>query len=184
VRPTITNAGRLIRCAHALADIEQYGPAISLLTLSIEESVKARLLYDWKRFSGIASPEEQRRVLYTHPPRHPLAVLDSMSESLRFSIALRVLDTEAWNPSKIPRKAIDKIFSRYPDALPISWGEKAEAQKQRGLYVDFDGKRWRHPGDMSRTAYYRLGLRAEAILEAACKEVGVQVPPVVRLWRD
>jgi AbiV family abortive infection protein len=150
------NAWTHIECAEALQHAGHFGAASAHLVLAVEEAVKARVYYLWPALITEMTQEELRKLLYTHRIRHGIAVYDSMSKPVRTAIALWHID----HPGKeIDRKALARILARHSEAFPLAWAENADKDKQRGMHVDWDGRRWKTPASVTEEQYQRRFVR-------------------------
>jgi len=145
-----SNAWTHIECAEALQKIGHFGAASAHLVLAVEEAVKARVYYQWPALVASMTPKELRELLYTHQVRHGIAVFDSMSQPLRASIARWHIDHPG---RRIDRKVLTRMFARHSDAFRISWAQRADRDKQRGMHVDWGGRAWITPASVTEAQY-------------------------------
>jgi AbiV family abortive infection protein len=150
------NAWTHIECAEALQKVGHFGAASAHLVLAVEEAVKARVYYQWPALVASMTPKELRELLYTHRARHGIAVFDSMSQPLRASIALWHIDHPG---RRIDRKVLSRMFARHSDAFPLSWAQRADRDKQRGMHVDWGGRAWITPASVTEAQYQRRFVR-------------------------
>jgi AbiV family abortive infection protein len=149
-RLAASNAWTHINCAEALHEAGHNGAACSHLVLAVEEAVKARVLHRWPALLKLKTQQQLRDLLYSHHARHASATLDSMPQALRREIALWCLD----HPSQaIDRAALTRLFVRHPDAFPITWAKNADLERQRGMHVDWSGRSWKSPSDLTEGHY-------------------------------
>jgi AbiV family abortive infection protein len=150
------NAWTHIECAEALREAQHFGPASAHLVLAVEEAVKARVYYKWPRLVKAMSQKQLRELLYTHQVRHEIAVLDSMSQSLRTAIRLWQIDHPG---AQMSRPTLTSFFARHDDAFPLTWAKRADRDKQRGMHVDWDGRAWKSPSSVTEVQYQRRFVR-------------------------
>jgi AbiV family abortive infection protein len=164
------NAWAHIKCAEALEEAGHFGQASAHLVLAVEEAVKARVYYQWPALMALMTQEQLRELLYTHRVRHGIAVYDSMSKPLRTSIALWHID----HPGKqIDRKALIRMFARHSDAVPLTFAENADKDKQRGLHVDWSGRAWKTPATVTQMHYQRRFVRCLEFVVKTTAAVGL-----------
>ena len=104
---------------------------------------------------GVHDSEGTQELLYTHRLRHGIAVYDSMSHPLRVSIALWHID----HPGRRIDREAHLHRSRHPDAFPLSWAQRVDRDKQRGMYVDWGGRAWITPASVTDVQYQRRFVR-------------------------
>jgi len=137
-------------CADNLHEAGYIGPASAHLVYAIEEAAKARVLFKWPRLLKVMTKKQLSELLYTHPIRHGIVHVDSMPSALRIEIALWGLDHPG---QKINPKALTRLFVRHPEAFPVTWSRNAENERQRGMHVDWDGRSWRTPANVTEARY-------------------------------
>lgn len=160
----LQNARRHLRAAEVLSKKKLYGPASTLVVLSIEELAKSWMLM--LHSMGLKFPPELlSEVLSKHGARHAItfgAVFVFMIRYLVSRTTRRVQKrhrVKGYPPhlrdewvAELTRE-FQSLASRSPKDEPVlavlEWIGKANETKNRGLYVDFDGTRWRHPGQVS-----------------------------------
>jgi AbiV family abortive infection protein len=158
-----------MECAEALEDAGHYGPACAHLVLAVEEAVKARVFRQWPTLRKAMTDRQLRELLYTHPVRHGLVVYDSMPQSLLLDVALWQSDHRG---GSIDRKSLSRLFTRHAEAFPLNWARTADKDKQRGTYVDWDGRSWRSPARVTKSQYQRRRARCLEFLLKMLATVG------------
>jgi len=148
----ISNAWTHIICAEELRGHAHLGPASTHLILAVEEAVKARVLHKWPALIEVMTVRQLEDLLYTHPVRHEIAQLDSMPRALRAEIALWTVDHP---DQELNRATLTRLFVRHPEAFPVTWAKNAEVERQRGMRVDWDGRVWRSPKEITESHYSR-----------------------------
>jgi AbiV family abortive infection protein len=154
------------------------GPAVSLLVLALEESVKARALMAKIRVTQnpearlVFDDEFLLDVIHSsHKRRHVLALLQGVSDETRgYLLALE-----------------DRATT--PNARDIDYGEwlqRANGLKMRGLYVDFKGGQWESPehvtgDDLRQTTYYVFHFVEETVKQARNHLAPGEVLPAIKL---
>ena|ERR1700694_3882037 len=167
------NAWTHIQCAEVLHASGHTGAASAHLVLAVEEAVKARVFYKWPELVKVMTARQLRDLLYTHPVRHGIAAFDSMPQALRVDIALWRID----HPGRdIDNKALTRLFARHSEAFPVTWAKNADKDKQRGMHVDWDGRSWKTPADITETYYRRRFVR--------CLEFVVKTTALVGLFDE
>lgn len=150
------NAWTHIECAEALREARHFGAASAHLVLAVEEAVKARVFYKWPRLVRVLSSKQLRDLLYTHQVRHAIAVLDSMSPSLRRAIVLWQIDHPG---TQMSRRTFASFLARHDYTFSLAWVRRADRDKQRGMHVDWDGRTWRSPAAVTEAQYQRRFVR-------------------------
>jgi AbiV family abortive infection protein len=146
------NAWTQVLCAQALHEAGHVGAASAHLVLAIEEAVKARVLHRWSSLVKVMTERQLRNLLYSHPVRHEIATLDSMPQALRAEIAVWRID----HPGLVmSRPTLTRLFARHPEAFPITWAKNADSERQRGMHVDWNGRSWKSPSDVTEKHYQR-----------------------------
>jgi AbiV family abortive infection protein len=164
------NAWTHIECAEALKRVRYFGAASAHLVLAVEEAVKARVYYEWPELLTLMKQEQLRELLYTHRVRHRIAVYDSVTQSLHTAIALWHID----HPCKrIGRKGLARIFAPHSDALPLTWAQSADQDKQRGMHVDWNGRAWKTPATVTEAQYNRRFARCLEFVVRTTAAVGL-----------
>jgi len=164
------NAWMHIECAEALKRVRHFGAASAHLVLAVEEAVKARVYFNWPHLLQSMGQKELRELLYTHRVKHGIAVYDSMPQALSIAIALWHID----HPGKrIDRKSLARIFARHSDAFPLSWAQSADKAKQRGMHVDWDGRAWTTPANVTEAQYNRRFARSLEFVVKTTAAVGL-----------
>jgi len=136
----IFNAESLLESAEAVADRGNFGTAVGLVVLGVEEAVKARALFGLLAASRIGHPfgltdKEFRDILYyRHAMRHALALRQEMSDETRTALL-----TGAEPRDEKGRDALRR------DLEMAKWLIEANDAKLRGLYVDFVDAKWLQP---------------------------------------
>lgn len=142
------NADRLIACAFALKDVQEYGAAQSLLVLAAEELTKAMVLFLYSKGAEIPT-DVLEPLLFYHSARHNAIYVIR----LHHEVAVAIHEAMSNNPALTPADAENKAFEalKQPNSPmrngPRLWSS-AEARKQRGFYVDFNGTKWLSPSDV------------------------------------
>jgi AbiV family abortive infection protein len=148
----LANAMEHIRAADMLAAGGLYGAAKSHVILAVEEAVKARVLFKWPALKRVMTERQLRDLLYHHPTRHEIAQIDHLPRGFRTRLALWHID----NPGRgMDRRTFVRLLSRFGDTFPASWGLKADAERQRGFHVDWNGRRWLSPDEVTEDQFRR-----------------------------
>ena len=138
----IFNAESLLESAAISAERGNFGVAVALGILALEEAVKARALFGFLLARRTGAPfglsdDTFRDVLFRkHALRHVLAFHQGMSNALH-SALLGVLPHD-----EAGRQAIKR------DLELARWLAEADRAKQRGLYVDHRNGKWAQPKDV------------------------------------
>ena len=163
----IFNAESLLESAEAAADRGNFGAAVGLVVLAIEEAVKARSLFGFLLASRIGAPfglsdSAFRDILYrNHALRHALALWQGMSSETH----------TAWVSGVMP------IDEKGRDALKrdlevAHWLSEANTAKLRGFYVDFDDGKWLEPKDVRPEEWKRAASVARPFIEKTRRQQG------------
>lgn len=165
VELAMDNAWAHILCAQALNRDQHVGAAVSHLIYAVEEAVKARVLHRWANLKSSLSVEDLQNLLYMHQVRHGIAESESMPQTLRREVTVWVVDHPR---TRMSRQALTRLFARHPEAFPITWAKNADRERQRGMHVDWDGRRWKTPAQVhSRTYARRFGRCLEFVVKTS-----------------
>ena len=161
----VQNSDRLVASAKILAAQGDFATASSLLVLAAEELIKA---FIWMiKGMGMHLPlPSQRRFTTDHRTRHEIARFQTFTMYLmgrffdwHFDLQERFKDDTVGL-----RKARKTEFEKYLDVVRnldtdhvfnrlMEWWENANRLKNFGLYVDFDGEKWRTPESVGEADY-------------------------------
>jgi len=139
----IYNAENLVEAAMAAAEKGNFGVAVGMVVLAVEEAVKARVLFGFLLASKVSAPfgladPQFRDVLHrNHSLRHILAFWQGMSSETHTLWVSGVMPTD--EPG---REALKR------DLATVRWLNEANQAKLRGFYVNFDGAKWLQPKDV------------------------------------
>lgn len=165
----LINARRHLTCAEILAANDQHGSAVAHLVLATEEAVKAVALFMVSE--GLAPRQMTLRALLTqHGTRQLMGFLAGVLDFLATGwgrIATRLNEdfpdrsSEAYRDARAERVAeFVAELNRVADAprgqtgiMMLDWWNRANALKQRGLYVDFRRGTWIGPDTVSADEY-------------------------------
>lgn len=161
----LSNARRHLTCAEILAANDQYGTAVAHLVLASEETIKTIALFMVSE--GLSPREAYLRALLTqHAPRQFLGVLLAIGEFFLTKWVTMITQlneeipdhsSEAYLRTRAERfEGFVAELNRIADA-PVGetgvglldlWA-RANALKQRGLYVDFEKGKWIGPDSVT-----------------------------------
>lgn len=167
----LQNARRHLRAAEALAKKKLFGSASTHVVLSVEELVKAWVLA--LHSMGFEFPLKMlNAVLFEHSARHMVTF------GVVFVLTIRYLAVRTTRrvqkrhgikdyPAKLRdewvaelMRDLQSLASRSPRNEPVlavwEWIGNANKIKNNGLYVDFNGNKWSHPGQV-KARQYSLG---------------------------
>jgi len=148
----IENAHNLYEGAISLELKKSIGPANSLMILSIEEYIKAFVLV--AGYCDIELDFKVKPIFRHHQEKHKLGVeilpilrlVEVVSDlfDMKKSVFNKVMSTLiciqlTWSPKR--KKEIQE------------WWEKANNEKNNGLYVGFRNNKWKSPSDFSEEFY-------------------------------
>ena len=167
----LNNAVKLRSSAEALARIEHYGHATSLLILAAEEALKAIVFC--ASANGIeVDPEGEIKYKRWHKARHGLA-----SKLLFIGTYIKRNDIVVNDAECIDRKIINVLRRLYEDVqsdevpeevyATLSWWKGANDLKQRGMYVDEAPGGWVTPSEFPRGTYVEAYNAVGPIIDAA-----------------
>lgn len=160
----LQNARRHLRAADALSATRLFGSASSHVVLAFEELAKAWVLALYSM--GFAFPPKMLTdVLYQHGARHAIT-FGSLYVIMIQHVVVRATKRiqQRHGVKGYPLELRDEwatellgeftsLASRSPKNEPfhavLEWISNANDLKKRGLYVDFDGTNWIHPGHVS-----------------------------------
>lgn len=140
----IFNAENLIESAEIVAERGNFGAAIALAVLGVEEAVKARVLFGVLTATKFGAPFGLKdkafrdTLFHNHALRHVLAFLQEMSNETRTALVIGVEPRDEQGREAVKR-----------DLELVTWLAKANRAKLRGLYTDFKGGRWLEPKDVT-----------------------------------
>lgn len=160
----LTNARRHLRAADALAKRRLFGLASSHVVLALEELAKSWTLT--LVGMGIDVPKKMLAdVMYKHDVRHTIIFGSLYSFVIQGLIVLAGKRVQQRHRIKDYPPELRPEFVREVKLLFKSLGSRSRKEnpvyavlqltggandlKNRGLYVDFDGKKWIHPGSLS-----------------------------------
>src|SRR5438105_7215441 len=176
----LTSARRHLRAADTLSKTRLYGPACSHVILSLEELAKSWTLT--LIGMGIDIPKKLvGEVLRNHDARHAITFTTLYGFMIQNMVGLaarrvqkryRVKD----NPRELQlefEREVQKVFrslryksqSRNPLLALVRLTSGANELKNRGLYVDFDGNDWTHPGRLSKKEFATAYDIAKALIQ-------------------
>lgn len=159
----INNSDRHFKVAEKIADIKEFGIAISHLVLGTEELVKALIIYLDYEGLEIRKVKGVKKFFYDHQIRHffsgifflltsvikPMMQLvnrfkelihNSQARTSMTEFETAVLSNDKSKAEKITKEWGDKNAKEYTDkfSLYFDFWTDAEIHKQRGFYVDYD----------------------------------------------
>ena len=139
----IFNAESLLESSEVVAKRGNFGAAVALVVLGVEEAVKARALFGLLLASKISEPfgldeKDFRDLLFhNHAARHSLAFLQEISDKTRTMLVTGIVPRDEEGRAAVKR-----------DLEMRRWLKQANDAKLRGLYVDFEGGKWLEPKDV------------------------------------
>lgn len=165
----LSNARRHLTCAEVLAANDQHGAAVAHLALASEETIKTLALFMVSE--GLAPREAYLRALLTqHAPRQFLGALMAIGEFFATSWIPMITrlneefpdrSSETYFQTRAERvRGFVAELNRIADAPVgetgvgfLDWWGRADALKQRGLYVDFKEGIWIGPHTVTAHVY-------------------------------
>ncbi|GEM_PF-6024649 len=185
----IKNAKNLVLGAKALGQQALYGPAMALLVIAVEESVKSTVLARHylsdmvpKLAVSLNTSEQVKKVLSKdHSPRHLKAALQYLgSQGVKEpGPYLAVLLSDPGNRDLFRDLFIGDNFESQREALTtlllksstaenvIKWLFSANRRKQAGMYVDYKDAAWSTPSTISEADYEEAISIVEAFVDEA-----------------
>jgi AbiV family abortive infection protein len=142
------NARRLLDSSLKLGEAGNFGLACSLAVLAGEESIKSLALMAWSSDFPIPSEKQLALVLRHHEPRHLAAGMLAGAGEMFVAMIGGIIAT-------ITKKAGDSTVDQKDQWSRARWWAEADALKNRGLYVEFTGKKWKGPGDVTQAEFER-----------------------------
>lgn len=164
---SLTNARRHLRVAKHLGDERLFGSASSHVVLALEELSKAWLLMILAL--GIDVPKDLLAdILSKHLPRHGMTfgfLFGAMINSMVGRAAIRVQRRHKVKtfPPELRDEFINELRREFDSLVSgsskndfkdlLHWTGSIIELKNRGFYVDFDGKDWVHPRSVSQNTF-------------------------------
>jgi AbiV family abortive infection protein len=155
-----TNARRLLDASSHVADMGSFGTASSLAVLAGEEAIKALALIAWAGELPIPTQKQLSLVLRSHEPRHLAAgMLIGAGEVMMTFVA-------SIGAALLKRSAKDSVEEQPIDRWSrAAWWSDADTLKNRGLYIDFAGRKWTTPAYVTKAEYERAQEMASQFVE-------------------
>ncbi len=150
-RLAAANARRLLDSSSHLGEIGNFGTAASLAVLAGEEAIKALALMAWSSELPIPTEKQLLLVLRHHEPRHLAAgMLAGAGEMVVALIAgfFAAISKKAGGDVS-PEEEQKEQWSR------AAWWSEADTLKNRGFYVEFGGRKWKSPADVTKAEFER-----------------------------
>lgn len=174
------NAAVLRDVATAAAEKRHYGVATALEVLALEEAAKSQALGTIV-LTSIVSPDSDDNAMFdrlmrkSHRNRHEMAAWQGVIDEL-VDIVLR----SGVPIDQVDRTMRDEAFLR--TAARTEWlRRRADAQKQRGLYVDLDARTT--PSELTRADYEEAVGFVEPYVTMTLQQAGLVPPPAPRAGR-
>lgn len=204
-RLALTNARRHLRVADLLGNNRLFGPASTHVILALEELAKSLVLTFITM--GVDVPKSLLGdVMKRHSTRHDLTLgilFSQVIRSLVFTAIARASRSESVGSIEQIQKALEKEVRFAGSASSrtnsynaiLEWILDANDSKNLGLYVDFDGEKWTHPGSVNKKRFifgyriaedlirekgriiekfHRAGLQADEAFKALMREVATR----------
>lgn len=195
-RLVMENGRRHVTCGNILAKMGEYGPAVSHMVLSAEESIKA-IFFQAIGYELEIPPSSIRPFLASHRPRHAAAAMWTLmgllfDQWIGLIIALNdefqgATGPEYWRARADKVAALASELNALADARPgenkimdqLLWWGQSESLKQRGFYVDFRDGDWVSPDSVTKAEFAQAKCIAEELIERAEKaeEVLASISP-------
>lgn len=174
-KETFRNSDGMYNDGVALAKINSFGRATSLLILSMEENMKAVILYlDGNGFQFRPKVKGIQNLFINHKLRYPLALVLSGFNIFRKDLREFIFKIKD-NPAVI--KDFDKNKEKWEGLAKgyfiekvkqfiaeITWFSSAEYLRQEGMYVDYDDV-LKTPLDINEQDYNEVYVRVSAMRE-------------------
>jgi len=177
------NADEVYSDAITLAEKNSYGRATSLLILSMEETMKAYVLYlDGNGFQFRLRVKGISNLFNNHILRYPLALILSIMH-IFIKDFKRIVTKARENPHEILNHKIDKkymnqklveyLVRKLPVVITeIVWFSQAEIYRQKGFYVDYVDE-LETPLSVNKEQYEDIKLRIDSLREISNSFWGV-----------
>lgn len=166
IRYSLQNSNELYNSALILKDSNIFGTSISLLVLSIEESIKALSLFYILISKGDDEKEEFRKLFDTkdlHKSRHDFALI--FNEFLKLFKPFELVNDNDEQIDVFMSRLICKIdegkevlyerISNEDNNKSGNWLLQANTDKNKGLYVGFDNK-WLLPNKLTEQDFIKV----------------------------
>jgi AbiV family abortive infection protein len=166
----LTNARRHMRVAEVLGAERLFGPASTHVVLALEELAKSWVLTFI--VIGVDVPKSLRSdVMKKHTTRHSLAFGTLFSKAIRSLVFSAIARSHRSGDGSLKqmKKELKKEARSSRFTATLEWIIDANDLKNRGLYVDFDGKKWSHPGRISKKSFLFGYQIAEGLLREQSK---------------
>jgi AbiV family abortive infection protein len=200
-RLALINARRHLRVAELMGDERLFGPASTHVILALEELAKSLLLTFITM--GVDVPKNLLAdVMNEHRARQSLTfglLFSKVIRNLVFTAMARAYRSGSGGLLERIEKELQKevklAHSRRrgtnSHTAILEWIADANDIKNHGLYVDFDGQTWRHPGNVSKKRFvfgYRIAeelIREKGRILRKVHKTGFQVDEQFKaLMRD
>ncbi len=150
-KETLNNANQLYEEGQILSNNKSYGRAISLLILSLEETMKALILYlDGNGFEFRSRVKGIKNLFINHKLRYPLAFVlsvmhilinDIMSLLKRSKNKSALLISSLFDIKILDESVKQYIFKKTVQLKSeIEWYRSAEYLRNEGIYVDYNNE--------------------------------------------
>lgn len=172
---TLENAKALTRVSQKSAELEEYGIACSLNILAAEEAIKSVVILT-KHYFPFVSSKDFKEVFRSHKKKHHGIMLltfltkylidniyDKYQKDKHLFDYVEQLPEKESNQFKKKYKYFYKSIEfvkknktkseRFEEA--IVWWNKANDDKNKGLYVDLINKKWHSPRNISKDKFLR-----------------------------
>jgi AbiV family abortive infection protein len=154
------NARRLLDASSHVADMGSFGTASSLAVLAGEEAIKALALVAWAGELPIPTQKQLSLVLRQHEPRHLAAGMLVGAGEVMMTFVASIGAALLKRSGK--ESAEEQPIERWSRA---AWWSEADTLKESGLYVEFAGRKWTTPADITKAEYERAQEMASQFVE-------------------
>lgn len=166
-RLAIRNAVNLFETAQGASQAGNFGAAVALAVLAVEEAAKGRALLGFALSNETGAPfalqdDQFRDLIYrSHPLRHAVALYQGLTAA-----GLNLLAGVGPDAAEA-RGQVDR------DLRAAAWLSKADRLKQRGLYTDFSDVGWSSPMHITPDRWDEAQAVVRPFLEEAVRQDGV-----------
>lgn len=159
-----SNASVLIETGQFAAQKENFGVAVSLSILGVEEFVKSIVIYLHSSGINIFKIKELQHIFHKHKRKHEFAILLEVLVIIEAFFPNENKQKTVKNRDSRRIKSTDKVIIFFDQVLEvlepviklnehIEWWDRADNMKNMGFYVDFRNESVKSPTRISKQEY-------------------------------
>jgi AbiV family abortive infection protein len=153
------NSDVLINTGEDAATKGNYGVAISLSILGVEELIKSVIYYLFGKGVQVFKVKQIKEAMYSHPRKHEFAklievlrIVEKLMPPEKPNIAQHTRNNGSWFQG-ILKSAWDMIATGIELKQSLTWWESVNSVKNRGFYVDLNKSVISSPADFTKKDY-------------------------------